>query len=74
MNVFVINSGSSSIKYQLISMPEAETICSGLIERIGLDGSSINHKTFIEGKESSRKVQLPIPDHTTGLKEAARLL
>jgi acetate kinase len=55
-------------------MPEAETICSGLIERIGLDGSSINHKTFIEGKESSRKVQLPIPDHTTGLKEAARLL
>jgi acetate kinase len=74
MNVFVINSGSSSIKYQLISMPEAKTICSGLIERIGLDGSSINHKTFIEGKESSRKVQLPIPDHTTGLKEAARLL
>lgn len=74
MNVFVINSGSSSIKYQLISMPEAKTICSGLIERIGLEGSTINHKTFLNGNEAARKVQLPIPDHATGLKEAARLL
>jgi acetate kinase len=74
MNVFVINSGSSSIKYQLISMPEAKTICSGLIERIGLEGSAINHKTFLNGEEKSRKVQLPIPDHAAGLKEAARLL
>jgi acetate kinase len=46
MNIFVINSGSSSIKYQLISMPDAFTICSGLIERIGSDNASIQHKTF----------------------------
>ncbi len=74
MNVFVINSGSSSIKYQLIRMPDAETICSGLIERIGLDGSAINHKTFIKGSEQSRKEKVFIPDHATGLREAARLL
>lgn len=74
MNVFVINSGSSSIKYQLINMPEAKTICSGLIERIGLEGSTINHKTFLNYNEAVRKVQLPIPDHAAGLKEAARLL
>ncbi len=74
MNVFVINSGSSSIKYQLIRMPEAETICSGLIERIGLDGSAITHKTFIKGSEQSRKEKVSIPDHATGLREAARLL
>ena len=55
-------------------MPEAKTICSGLIERIGLEGATINHKTFLNGEEKSRKVQLPIPDHAAGLKEAARLL
>lgn len=74
MNVFVINSGSSSIKYQLIRMPEAETICSGLIERIGLEGSVITHKTFVNGENHSKKEQIAIPDHAAGLKEAARLL
>ena len=74
MNVFVINSGSSSIKYQLIRMPEAETVCSGLIERIGLEGSAITHKTFTKSIEQSRKETVPIPDHATGLREAARLL
>lgn len=74
MNVFVINSGSSSIKYQLIQMPEAITVCSGLIERIGLEGSVITHKTFINGDTRSRKEQVTIPDHATGLKHAARLL
>lgn len=74
MNVFVINSGSSSIKYQLIRMPEAETICAGLIERIGLEGSVITHKTCIKGSEQTRKEKVSIPDHTTGLREAARLL
>jgi acetate kinase len=74
MNVFVINSGSSSIKYQLIRMPEAKTVCSGLIERIGLEGPVIHHKTFLNGEGLSKKVTLPIPDHATGLREAARLL
>ncbi len=74
MNVFVINSGSSSIKYQLIQMPEAITVCSGLIERIGLEGSVITHKTFVNGDTKSKKEQIVIPNHATGLKEAARLL
>lgn len=74
MNVFVINSGSSSIKYQLIRMPEAETVCVGLIERIGQEGSTINHKTFKHGSKQSLKEVVSIPDHAAGLREAARLL
>jgi acetate kinase len=74
MNVFVINSGSSSIKYQLIRMPEARTICSGLVDRIGLPGAGINHKTFIAGEEKVTKRAVPIPDHEVGLAEVARLL
>lgn len=74
MNVFVINSGSSSIKYQLIRMPEATVVCTGLVDRIGLDGSSIKHEAVIEGKEHDHKETLSIPDHAFGLKAVARLL
>jgi acetate kinase len=74
MNVFVINSGSSSLKYQLIRMPQAEVVCTGIIDRIGLDGSAIKHKTFLKGIEQERKETIVIRDHVTGLNEVARLL
>jgi acetate kinase len=74
MNVFVINSGSSSIKYQLIRMPEAAIICSGIIDRIGSEGSTIHHKTFLYAKEQSRKENISAGDHAAGLKHVARLL
>lgn len=74
MNVFVINSGSSSIKYQLIQMPEAKVICSGLIDRIGLEGSAIQHKTFLKDVELVTKRQLAIKNHADGLSEVAKLL
>ena len=74
MNVFVINSGSSSIKYQFIRMPEAEVVCSGLVDRIGLEGSTLQHKVFVNGKESVKKDTFSIPDHAAGLTAVARLL
>ena len=74
MNVFVINSGSSSIKYQLIRMPEAIVICSGIVDRIGIDGSTIHHKTFHLEGEQSLKESIPVSDHAAGLKAVARLL
>lgn len=74
MNVFVINSGSSSIKYQLIRMPDAEVVCSGLIDRIGLEGSSIQHKIYRDGGEQVIKEKPAIADHAAGLKEVSRLL
>jgi acetate kinase len=73
MNVFVINSGSSSIKYQLIKMPEAQTVCSGIIERIGLKESSITHKVFGDEVRTVKK-DLVIKDHEVGLTEVAVLL
>ena len=33
MEVLVLNSGSSSLKFQLFSMPEENIICSGQVER-----------------------------------------
>ena len=39
--IFVVNSGSSSIKYQLVDLETEEAVISGLIERIGEPGSEI---------------------------------
>ncbi|RZK21899.1 MAG: hypothetical protein EOO56_10410, partial [Hymenobacter sp.] len=33
MNILVLNSGSSSIKYQLFRWPDERPACSGLVER-----------------------------------------
>jgi acetate kinase len=74
MNVFVINSGSSSIKYQLISMPEARVICSGIVDRIGLEDSRIEYRAFRESGEIFESRLLQIPGHTKGLITVAGLL
>ncbi|WP_349899599.1 acetate/propionate family kinase [Parafrigoribacterium soli] len=43
--IFVVNSGSSSIKYQLVDLETEQPLLSGLLERIGEPGSDIpNHE------------------------------
>jgi acetate kinase len=74
MNIFVVNSGSSSIKYQLFKMPVENPVCSGLIERIGLENSVITHKIFSDCGEKVIRKTLDISDHEEGLKEVALLL
>ena len=44
--VFVVNSGSSSIKYQLVDLDTGESLVGGLIERIGEAGSPIADHEF----------------------------
>jgi len=70
MKIVIINSGSSSIKYQLIEMPSSEVICSGMIDRIGLESSNLTYVT------NSNKIaeSLPIANHKIGLQKIARLL
>ncbi len=43
--VFVVNSGSSSIKYQVVDLETSEAVISGLIERIGEPGSPVADHT-----------------------------
>jgi acetate kinase len=74
MNIFVVNSGSSSIKYQLFKMPNERPICTGLVERIGLDNSLITHKLFLNGEEKVIRRQLDLNDHEAALKEVVELL
>ncbi|WP_427873113.1 acetate/propionate family kinase [Flavobacterium sp. MMS24-S5] len=70
MKILIINSGSSSIKYQLMVMPENEVICSGMIDRIGLETSNVTFKTATASIEE----MLPIPNHKVGLQKVANML
>lgn len=74
MNVFIINSGSSSIKYQLFRMPFSIPVCSGLVDRIGLENATISHKTLRDGREHAITLTIEIPDHETGLRKVNALL
>ncbi len=55
-------------------MPDQQPVCSGLVERIGLDEGNITHKIFKSGNEEVIKKTLPIKDHEVGLMEVAKLL
>ena len=46
MKVLVLNSGSSSLKYQLFNMENQTVLAKGLVERIGIEGGKIKHKTM----------------------------
>jgi acetate kinase len=70
MKILIINSGSSSIKYQLIEMPAKQIICSGMVERIGLDDAKIYFKTNKNNIEES----MVIPNHHLGLEKISTLL
>lgn len=67
MQVLVLNSGSSSLKFQLFKMPEQTIICSGIIERIG------SKKAIFKFKTEDNKIALktPIYNHKEGLKKLA---
>ncbi len=70
MIILIINSGSSSIKYQLLEMPSAQVICAGTIERIG---STESISTF---KSQDYKIEniSEITNHKEGLKTITALL
>ncbi len=57
MKILVLNSGSSSIKYQLFLMPEEKVIARGLLERIGEEKSFLKHEAGSESHKISGKVK-----------------
>lgn len=64
-NILIINSGSSSLKFQLIEMPSEEVLASGLVERIGQASGKIHYKSA----DFSTSEEMEIQDHSAGLKQ-----
>jgi acetate kinase len=61
--VLVINSGSSSIKYQLIDVATEEVLAAGIVERIGLETGRIKH----DGLDGETVLEQAVPDHEAGM-------
>ena len=66
MNILVVNAGSSSLKYQLIDSVTGVASAKGLCERIGANGSCIEHKNLVKGTKS--KLESPMKDHADAMK------
>ena len=64
MKILVINSGSSSLKYQLFNMETESVLAKGLIQRIGIDGSYLEYENG-EGEEIV--IEKDIPSHKVGI-------
>ena len=68
MIILVLNCGSSSLKYQLLDMKDDEVydlLAKGLVERIGMEVGCLKHQAT--GKEKLER-EMPIEDHTVGIK------
>ncbi len=71
--ILVLNSGSSSLKYQLFNVDgdKYDVIAKGLAERIGIDGSKVSIK-YADG--TKKEVVAPLPTHNEALQEVFNLL
>ncbi|HEY8436395.1 MAG TPA: acetate kinase [Haloplasmataceae bacterium] len=58
MLILAVNVGSSSLKFQLLEMPEEHVVASGLVERIGFENGIFT----IDARGEKRKKILNIPD------------
>ncbi len=65
MKILVINCGSSSLKYQLYNMDNGNVLAKGLVERIGIDGSNLQHTPA--GKDKVVFEQ-PLANHSEAIK------
>ncbi|MFJ9541995.1 acetate kinase [Streptomyces sp. NPDC101225] len=70
--VLVLNSGSSSVKYQLLDMRAGSRLAAGLVERIGEQTSRLRHTCLASG--DTRERSGPIADHDAALKAVAEEL
>lgn len=71
MKILVLNSGSSSLKYQLFSMTNEKTLAKGICERIGSKGGKIKHTSNCDKKVT---FDVDMPTHIDALKQVMQLL
>lgn len=63
MNILVINSGSSSVKYQLFDLQDGRVVMSGLVERIGEAESRLRHRWRHGGEARELVRDAAVADH-----------
>jgi len=71
VTILVLNSGGSSLKYRLYSMPDEAVVCSGHIDRLGGDQAVLTHR--VAGRPALTLAR-PVPDHLSGIRWVLDLL
>lgn len=71
MKIFVLNCGSSSVKYKLYDMEGEQVLAEGRVERVGQENATITHQST--GREKVSKT-MPILEHTVAISETLKLL
>jgi len=75
MKILVINTGSSSIKYELFDMADHRVMASGIAEKIGEEESLIIQKKILSnGQSTERRESVIIADHHEGMRRIVGLL
>ncbi|WP_041595790.1 acetate/propionate family kinase [Halanaerobium hydrogeniformans] len=64
MNIFVLNCGSSSLKFQLINIENEEVIANGLVEKIS---ESISDFKYYTKNKVELEIKMEIPDHKNAI-------
>ena len=71
MKIFVVNAGSSSLKYQLIDMTDKKVIAKGLCDRIGLESGEVSLKNAAGDKFEKEMV---LPNHTVAFNAVIEMM
>jgi acetate kinase len=75
MKILVVNTGSSSIKYQLFDMSDQSVLITGLLERIGAGNGRLIHRVENGGRSPQPLIQEGLRlDHRRGVALIAGLL
>jgi acetate kinase len=71
MKILVLNSGSSSVKYQLLDMPDGKRLASGDVTRIGMSAAVLAHKAY---DRPEVKISGEILDHIQAIEFVVTML
>jgi acetate kinase len=74
VKVLVLNSGSSSIKYQLFDMDDRSALATGVVTQIGEPESQIRQRSESPGGEREIVREVPIGDHREGFDQITSVL
>ena len=66
MKVLVINSGSSSLKFELIDMTNEKTLAKGICERVGIANPIFTYKNLVKGTKIDKQ-EAPMENHSIAI-------
>jgi acetate kinase len=72
MDILTLNCGSSSLKYQLYRWEDRDVLASGIVERVTVGGSFINHYSKRTGTKVKREQECP--NHKVAIELIVRTL